>query len=331
MQVCVPTTPAQMFHLLRRQLLRPYRKPLVVMSPKSLLRHRLSTSVREDLCEGGFQVLIDEIDAIDPGQVTRLVMCSGKVYYNLLERRAKRGCGTWPSCGWSSSTRFRKRRSGRFSRPTRRRSRSAGRRTSRATRGAGSSCSPGATSPDAYSASTSWSTPAATTPPPRRRLPQRARRAAAGAGGHRAGPRPDGRAQEECVRRALGARESWERRVLGTAHPGSGASWERRILGAAHPGSGVSLRDTGVPPATRRRRGLFGASRRSRASGGRLRASTSSPRKRGRESMHPGNGASLRDTGVPPALVVAHLPAFPRWMEMAEIPSPRNRTKERLR
>ena len=91
MQVCVPTTPAQMFHLLRRQLLRPYRKPLTIMSPKSLLRHRLSTSTREDLCTGGFQVLIDEIDNIDPGQVTRLVLCSGKVYYNILEQRREAG------------------------------------------------------------------------------------------------------------------------------------------------------------------------------------------------------------------------------------------------
>ena len=91
MQVCVPTTPAQMFHLLRRQLLRPYRKPLAIMSPKSLLRHRLSTSTREDLCAGGFQALIDEIDNIDPGQVTRLVMCSGKVFYNVLERRREAG------------------------------------------------------------------------------------------------------------------------------------------------------------------------------------------------------------------------------------------------
>ena len=91
MQVCVPTAPAQMFHLLRRQLLRPYRKPLAIMSPKSLLRHRLSTSTREDLCSGGFQVLIDEIDDIDPGHVTRLVMCSGKVYYDILGRRREEG------------------------------------------------------------------------------------------------------------------------------------------------------------------------------------------------------------------------------------------------
>ena len=91
MQVCVPTTPAQMFHLLRRQLIRPYRKPLAIMSPKSLLRHRMSVSTREDLCTGGFQVLIDEIDEIDPGQVTRLVLCSGKVFYNILERRREAG------------------------------------------------------------------------------------------------------------------------------------------------------------------------------------------------------------------------------------------------
>ena len=91
MQVCVPTTPAQMFHLLRRQLIRPYRKPLAIMSPKSLLRHRMSVSAREDLCTGGFQVLIDEIDDIDPDQITRLVMCSGKVYYNILERRRESG------------------------------------------------------------------------------------------------------------------------------------------------------------------------------------------------------------------------------------------------
>ena len=91
MQVCVPTTPAQMFHLLRRQLIRPYRKPLAIMSPKSLLRHRMSISTREDLCTGGFQVLIDEIDDIDPGQVTRLVLCSGKIFYNLLERRREAG------------------------------------------------------------------------------------------------------------------------------------------------------------------------------------------------------------------------------------------------
>ena len=86
-QVCIPTTPAQIFHLLRRQLIRPYRKPLVVMSPKSLLRHKLAVSTLEDLTDGGFLPIISEQDDINPKQVTRLVMCSGKVYYDLLEGR----------------------------------------------------------------------------------------------------------------------------------------------------------------------------------------------------------------------------------------------------
>jgi 2-oxoglutarate dehydrogenase E1 component len=90
MQVCMPSTPAQIFHLLRRQTMRPYRKPLIVMSPKSLLRHRLATSTREELSAGGFQITIDEIDPIDPKKVTRLVMCSGKVYYDILEKRREK-------------------------------------------------------------------------------------------------------------------------------------------------------------------------------------------------------------------------------------------------
>ncbi|HEY5701255.1 MAG TPA: 2-oxoglutarate dehydrogenase E1 component, partial [Gammaproteobacteria bacterium] len=87
MQVCVPTSPAQIFHLLRRQMIRPYRKPLIIMSPKSLLRHRLAVSSREDLTNGQFQVLIDDVDDIKPKDVTRLVLCSGKVYYDILEKR----------------------------------------------------------------------------------------------------------------------------------------------------------------------------------------------------------------------------------------------------
>jgi 2-oxoglutarate dehydrogenase E1 component len=87
MQVCMPTTPAQIFHLLRRQVLRPVRKPLCVMSPKSLLRHRLATSSLDDLSERGFELVIDDIDPIDPKRVTRLVLCSGKVFYDLLEKR----------------------------------------------------------------------------------------------------------------------------------------------------------------------------------------------------------------------------------------------------
>ncbi|MCO6413965.1 MAG: 2-oxoglutarate dehydrogenase E1 component [Thiogranum sp.] len=87
MQVCVPTTPAQMFHLLRRQMLLECRKPLIVMTPKSLLRHRLAVNALEDFTEGGFQPLIPEIDDLDSAAVTRVVLCSGKVYYDLLEKR----------------------------------------------------------------------------------------------------------------------------------------------------------------------------------------------------------------------------------------------------
>ena len=88
MQVCQPSTPAQMFHLLRRQVIRPYRKPLIVMSPKSLLRHKLSTSTLDKVTSGGFQLVIDEIDEnIEKNAVTRLLICSGKVYYDLLEAR----------------------------------------------------------------------------------------------------------------------------------------------------------------------------------------------------------------------------------------------------
>lgn len=87
-QVCVPTTPAQIFHLLRRQAIRFLRKPLIVFTPKSLLRHKLAVSTLDELANGSFQPVIDEIDAdIDVEKVTRIVMCSGKVYYDLLEKR----------------------------------------------------------------------------------------------------------------------------------------------------------------------------------------------------------------------------------------------------
>jgi 2-oxoglutarate dehydrogenase E1 component len=87
MQVCVPSTPAQMFHMLRRQMVRHLRKPLIVMTPKSLLRHPLSVSRLEELSSGGFYSVIDEIDEIKPSAVTRLVLCSGKVYFDLLKTR----------------------------------------------------------------------------------------------------------------------------------------------------------------------------------------------------------------------------------------------------
>ncbi|MBK8069928.1 MAG: 2-oxoglutarate dehydrogenase E1 component [Rhodanobacteraceae bacterium] len=91
MQVCVPTTPAQMFHMLRRQMLRGTRKPLIVMTPKSMLRHRLSTSTLADLEQGEFQRVIPDALAADPAKVTRVVLCSGKVYYDLVEEHEKRG------------------------------------------------------------------------------------------------------------------------------------------------------------------------------------------------------------------------------------------------
>lgn len=87
MQVCVPTTPAQVFHMLRRQMVRPLRKPLIVMTPKSLLRHKEAISTLDELANGAFQTVIGETDALKPKQVKRLILCSGKVYYDL---RAKR-------------------------------------------------------------------------------------------------------------------------------------------------------------------------------------------------------------------------------------------------
>jgi 2-oxoglutarate dehydrogenase E1 component len=88
-QICVPTTPAQIFHLLRRQLLRTFRKPLFVFTPKSLLRHKLAVSSLAELTQGEFHPIIGEIDIVDPVAVTRVVLCSGKVYYDLLEARRK--------------------------------------------------------------------------------------------------------------------------------------------------------------------------------------------------------------------------------------------------
>jgi len=90
MQVCIPTTPAQIFHLLRRQMMRSFRRPLVVMTPKSLLRHKLAVSTPEDLATGGYQSVIGETDALDSAAVEKLVICSGKVYYDLLEARRAR-------------------------------------------------------------------------------------------------------------------------------------------------------------------------------------------------------------------------------------------------
>jgi len=87
MQVCVPSTPAQMFHMLRRQMKRGMRLPLVVMTPKSLLRHKLSVSSLEDLTGGRFHCVIPETAELDADKVKRIVFCSGKVYYDLLAKR----------------------------------------------------------------------------------------------------------------------------------------------------------------------------------------------------------------------------------------------------
>ena len=91
MQVCVPSTPAQMFHMLRRQMLRKYRKPLIVMTPKSLLRHKMSVSPVTALSDGEFRLIIPEIEELDPKKARRVVFCSGKVYYDLLEARQVHG------------------------------------------------------------------------------------------------------------------------------------------------------------------------------------------------------------------------------------------------
>jgi len=88
MQVCNPTTPAQFFHLLRRQMLRKYRKPLIVMTPKSPLRNPLAVSTLNDLVEGEFQTVIPETSSyVDANKVDRVILCNGKVFYDLLEKR----------------------------------------------------------------------------------------------------------------------------------------------------------------------------------------------------------------------------------------------------
>jgi 2-oxoglutarate dehydrogenase E1 component len=87
MQVVVPSTPAQMFHLLRRQILQPFRRPLIVFTPKSLLRHELSVSSLADLSNSSFANVIGELDDIPAAQVERVVFCSGKVYFDLLKAR----------------------------------------------------------------------------------------------------------------------------------------------------------------------------------------------------------------------------------------------------
>jgi 2-oxoglutarate dehydrogenase E1 component len=89
-QVCVPSTPAQMFHVLRRQMLRPTRKPLIIMSPKSLLRNKDSVSSLDDLTHGYFYPVIAETDDLNPTTAKRIIVCSGKIYYELMAYRKNR-------------------------------------------------------------------------------------------------------------------------------------------------------------------------------------------------------------------------------------------------
>ncbi len=90
MQVVDPTTPAQFFHVLRRQMRRDFRKPLIVLSPKSLLRHRLAVSRLDEFTSGGFHPVLDEGDPLDREKVRTLLICSGKIYFTLLEARRER-------------------------------------------------------------------------------------------------------------------------------------------------------------------------------------------------------------------------------------------------
>ena len=87
MQVCVPSTPAQIYHLFRRQMLRSYRRPLIVMSPKSLLRHKEAVSTLSELADGRFENVIGEVDKVAAKDVRRIIVCSGKVYYELAAYR----------------------------------------------------------------------------------------------------------------------------------------------------------------------------------------------------------------------------------------------------
>lgn len=89
MQICVPSTPAQVYHMIRRQAIRPTRKPLIAMTPKSLLRHKLAVSTVDELCDGQFQLVIGETEELEAKKVKRVVLCSGKVYFDLLEARAE--------------------------------------------------------------------------------------------------------------------------------------------------------------------------------------------------------------------------------------------------
>jgi 2-oxoglutarate dehydrogenase E1 component len=91
MQICVPATPVQMFYLLRRQAIRPYRRPLILFTPKSLLRHKESVSPLEEFAQSKFRAVNDDWDAdIEPAKVKRVIFCSGKVFFDLRAGRRER-------------------------------------------------------------------------------------------------------------------------------------------------------------------------------------------------------------------------------------------------
>src|SRR5580704_17731063 len=91
MQVVNLTTPANLFHGLRRQMKRDFRKPLVIMSPKSLLRHPAAVSRIDDIVNGSFQEILEDPAPVKPEAVERIISCTGKVYYDLADHRAMHG------------------------------------------------------------------------------------------------------------------------------------------------------------------------------------------------------------------------------------------------
>jgi 2-oxoglutarate dehydrogenase E1 component len=89
LQVVYPTTPAQYYHCLRRQALRSWRKPLIIMTPKSLLRHPTVVSSLEDCAKGGFQPILPDTQKLSADSVSRILLCSGKIFYELAAFRTE--------------------------------------------------------------------------------------------------------------------------------------------------------------------------------------------------------------------------------------------------
>ena len=137
----MPSTAAQFFHMIKRQIERPMRKPLIVMTPKSLLRKKEASSPLSDLASGGFQVIIPETEKIAAKKVKRVVLCSGKVYYDIVAERAKRAIEDVAVVRLERSILSRTSSSRRRSMPTPTPRVWCGRRKSRATRAPGTGSS----------------------------------------------------------------------------------------------------------------------------------------------------------------------------------------------